>query len=58
MVDIPVNDIYDFGLFLIDQDLRQHGVSLSSFPSTSGKPKISLIVLDTLSSLNEAINTS
>ena len=33
MVDIPVDDIYDFGLFLIDQDLRQHGVSLSSFPS-------------------------
>ena len=33
MVDIPVNDIYDFGLFLIDQDLHQHGISLSSFSS-------------------------
>ena len=31
--EIPLNDIYDFGLFLIDQDLHQHRLSLSSFPS-------------------------
>ena len=31
--DIPLDEIYDFGLFLIDQDLRHHGISLSSFPS-------------------------
>jgi hypothetical protein len=33
LADIPLDEIYDFGLFLIDQDLRQHGMSLSSFPS-------------------------
>jgi PIF1-like helicase len=33
LADIPLDEIYDFGLFLIDQDLRQHGTSLSSFPS-------------------------
>jgi hypothetical protein len=32
-VDIPQHEIYDFGLFLIDQDLRLHGFSLASFPS-------------------------
>jgi DNA replication protein DnaC len=31
--DIPLDEIYDFGLFLIDNDLRQHGMTLSSFPS-------------------------
>ena len=31
--DIPIEEIHDFGLFLIDQDLRQHGLSLSAFPS-------------------------
>ena len=31
--DIPLDDIYDYGLFLIDEDLRQYGLSLSSFPS-------------------------
>ena len=31
--DIPLDEIYDFGLFLIDKDLREHGMSLSSFPS-------------------------
>ena len=33
LADIPVDEIYDFGLFLIDHDLREHGMSLSSFPS-------------------------
>ena len=31
--DIPIEDIYDFGLFLINKDLRLHGTSLSTFPS-------------------------
>jgi DNA replication protein DnaC len=31
--DISLNDIYDFGLFLINEDLSDHGMSLSSFPS-------------------------
>lgn len=30
---IPADDVRDFGLYLIDQDLRLHGMSLSSFPS-------------------------
>jgi PIF1-like helicase len=30
---IPIEHIYDFGLFLIDKDLAQHGSSLTSFPS-------------------------
>ena len=30
---VPLEHIYDYGLFLIDQDLRQHGTPLSSFPS-------------------------
>ena len=30
---IPIEDIYDYGLFLINDDLSQHGTSLSSFPS-------------------------
>ena len=30
---IPVDDITDFGLHLIDEDLRLHGLSLSTFPS-------------------------
>ena len=33
LADIPLDEVYDFGLFLIDHDLRQHGISLSSFPS-------------------------
>jgi hypothetical protein len=33
LTDIPLDEIYDFGPFLIDQDLRQHGMSLFSFPS-------------------------
>jgi len=33
VADIPPNEIFDFGLFLIDYDLRQHGMSLASFPS-------------------------
>jgi hypothetical protein len=33
LTDIPPDEVYDFGLFLIDQNLRQHGMSLSSFPS-------------------------
>jgi hypothetical protein len=33
LADIPHDEIHDFGLFLIDQDLRQHGMTLSSFPS-------------------------
>ena len=31
--DISSEDIHDFGLFLIDNELRQHGLSLSAFPS-------------------------
>ncbi len=30
---IPLDDIHNFGLFLIDKNLRQQGSSLSSFPS-------------------------
>jgi len=30
---VELEDIYDFGLFLIDEELSQHGLSLSSFPS-------------------------
>jgi hypothetical protein len=33
LAEIPLDDIFDYGLFLIDQDLREHGMSLSSFPS-------------------------
>jgi DNA replication protein DnaC len=31
--DISIHDIYDYGLFLIDEDLHRYGSSLSSFPS-------------------------
>ena len=31
--DIDLEDIYDFGLFLIQEELSQHGLTLSSFPS-------------------------
>jgi hypothetical protein len=31
--DVPINDVYDYGLFLLDLELRQNGSSLSSFPS-------------------------
>jgi hypothetical protein len=31
--DVPLDEVYNFGLFLINQDLCQHGVSLSCFPS-------------------------
>ena len=30
---IPDEDVYDYGLFLINDDLCQHGLSLSCFPS-------------------------
>ena len=30
---VPLEDVYDYGLFLIDQDLHDHGTPLSSFPS-------------------------
>jgi hypothetical protein len=30
---IPLDDVYDYGLFLIESDLRQEGTSLSAFPS-------------------------
>jgi PIF1-like helicase len=31
--ELPLDDIYDYGLFLIDQDLSLNGTSLSCFPS-------------------------
>jgi hypothetical protein len=31
--EVPLHDVYDFGLFLIDEELHTHGSSLSSFPS-------------------------
>jgi hypothetical protein len=30
---IPIGDLYDYGLFLINDDLHLHGSSLSAFPS-------------------------
>ena len=33
LTDISSHTIHDFGLFLIDQELRLHGQSLSAFPS-------------------------
>ncbi len=31
--DIPLEEIYNYGLFLIDKDLSHNGASFSSFPS-------------------------
>jgi hypothetical protein len=31
--DIPQSDVYDYSLFLIEQDLHHHGSSLACFPS-------------------------
>lgn len=30
---IPDEHVYDYGLFLLDEDLHMHGLSLASFPS-------------------------
>ena len=33
LIDYPMDDIYDYRLFLINEEMRVHGVSLSTFPS-------------------------